>query len=176
MGPLPFGFLRLVGFVRSKFLPAGLHGSEGAAFSNKKFVRLSAVLSLLDAPVGCDPAFFVIGGRFRQMRRYLGRRPGEAHRIYRLLDLACRPGHGPAHLLLESAAEIGFAWDSAEEGWLRPGLIPLRMLSGPFNMSRQPFGMLGKLRWRGFLPLVRVSGAALFRTGRAQSSFFSLPT
>ena len=32
----PFGFLRLVGFVRSKYLPAGLHGSEGAAISGKR--------------------------------------------------------------------------------------------------------------------------------------------
>ena len=35
VGALPFGFLRLVGFVRSKYLPAGLHGSEGAAISGK---------------------------------------------------------------------------------------------------------------------------------------------
>ena len=27
---LLFGFLRLIGFVRAKFLPAGLHGAEGA--------------------------------------------------------------------------------------------------------------------------------------------------
>ena len=33
---LPFGFLRLVGFVRSTFLPAGLHGSEGAMVSQQK--------------------------------------------------------------------------------------------------------------------------------------------
>ena len=31
VGALPFGFLRLVGFVRSKYLPAGLCGPEGAA-------------------------------------------------------------------------------------------------------------------------------------------------
>ena len=32
---LPFGFLRHIGLPRSKYLPAGLHGSEGAAFSSK---------------------------------------------------------------------------------------------------------------------------------------------
>ena len=60
--------------------------------------------------------FFLMWGRFRQMRRYLGDRPGEVQRVYRLLDLAAagRPGHGPVHLLLGSAQEIGFAWDSAE--------------------------------------------------------------
>ena len=30
------------------------------------------------------------------------------------------PGHGPVHLLLDSAAEIGFAWDSGIPGWCRP--------------------------------------------------------
>ena len=50
------------------------------------------------------------------MRRYLGYRPREVHGVYRLLNLAAagRPGHGPVYLLLESAHEIGFAWDSAE--------------------------------------------------------------
>ena len=33
---LPFGFLRLVGFALSKFLPAGLHGCEGAPISSRK--------------------------------------------------------------------------------------------------------------------------------------------
>ena len=37
---------------------------------------------------------------------------------------AGRPGHGPVNLLLESFDELGFAWDSAEVGWLRPGLPP----------------------------------------------------
>ena len=27
-------------------------------------------------------------------------------------------GHGPVHLLLISAAEIGFAWDGREKGWI----------------------------------------------------------
>ena len=48
------------------------------------------------------------------------------------MDLAAsgRPGHGPVHLLLESDLDLGFAWESAEEEWLRPGLPPLSMLSG----------------------------------------------
>ena len=33
VGALPFGFLRLVSFVRNKFLPAGLHGAEGSHIS-----------------------------------------------------------------------------------------------------------------------------------------------
>ena len=78
VGALPLGFLRFVGFVRTKFLPAGLHGSESAAVSGKSvdafrtsIVRACwsqklpmsntrAVLSLLDAPERCEPAFYVI--------------------------------------------------------------------------------------------------------------------
>ena len=65
-----------------------------------------AVLSLVDALDCCDPALYVIWGRFRQMRRFLAYRPNEVPRVDRLLDLAAagRPGHGPVHLLLKSAA------------------------------------------------------------------------
>ena len=139
--------------TRSKYLRAGLHGSEGAVVSGTHLGSLragivggcwpgkltmaspSAVLSLLDAPDGCDPTFYVIWGRFRQMRRYSGYRPGEVHRFFRLLDLAAagQPGHGPVHLLLESALELGFALDSAEGEWLRPGFPPLKMLAGPLQ-------------------------------------------
>ena len=39
------------------------------------------------------------------------------YRIFRMLDLISRgsQGHGPVHLLLHSAAELGFAWDGAEQ-------------------------------------------------------------
>ena len=137
----------------AKYLPAGLHGSEGPLVSIKNLdsfrssivsaCRLRklpmanphAVLSLLDAPDGCDPAYLVIWRRFKQMMRYLGYRPSEIPRIYRLLDFAAAggPGHGPDHLLVESAGELGSAWDSAEEGWLNPGLLPLRMLAGRYQ-------------------------------------------
>ena len=165
VGALPFGFLRLVGIVRSKFLPAGLHGAEGSHISCKNLssfrtgiVRACwpkklpmanphAVLSLLDTPDCCDPELYVIWGRFRQMRRFLAYRPGEVPRVFRLLDLAAagRPGHGPVHLLLQSASLLGFAWDSSEEGWIRPGLPPLRMLAGPY----QHFKSAIFSAWRG---------------------------
>ena len=105
VGGLPYGFLRLVGLIRSNYLPASLDGSEGAAVSGKHLdafrtgiVRACwpgklpmsgphAVLSWLDARDG-DPDFYVIWGRFRQMRRYLGYPPGEVRRVNRLLDLA----------------------------------------------------------------------------------------
>ena len=44
----------------------------------QSFASVGAVLSLLDGPSGCDPAFCVVWFRFRMMRRYLA--------YYRLLD------------------------------------------------------------------------------------------
>ena len=59
----------------------------------------------------------------------------EKPRVFRMLDLISRGarGHGPVHLLLLPAAEIGFAWDGAEEGWIRVSLPPLRMMAGPIQ-------------------------------------------
>ena len=67
------------------------------------------------------------------MRRYLAYCPDEELRIFGMLDLISRgaPGHGP--LLLISAAELGFAWDGGERGWMRPSLLPLRMTTGPIQ-------------------------------------------
>ena len=102
------------------------------------FAHVGAVLSLLDGPVGCDPAFCVVWFRFRQMRRYLAFRPEEIPRVYRLLQAAAEgsSGHGPAHLLLESAAEIGFSWCSLVPGWDRPGLPVLSVVAGPIQHFR----------------------------------------
>ena len=92
-----------------------------------------ALLNLLDGPVGVDPAFHIIWSRFRMMRRYLSYCPEEEPRIFRMLDLISRvaQGHGPVHLLLISAAELGFAWDGDEKGWVRVSLPLLRMMTGP---------------------------------------------
>ena len=72
------------------------------------------------------------------MRRFLAYCPEEEPRIFRMLDLISRgaPGHGPVHLLLISAAELGFAWDGNECGWVRVSLPPLRMMSGPVQLFR----------------------------------------
>ena len=138
----------MLGMVRSKYLPGGLHGCEGAAVSvtalssfrstiaravwSKKLpmTNTPALLSLLDGPWGSDPAFFIIWSRFRQLRRHLAYRPDEEARIFRLLDYASTgsPGHGPIHLLIQSAEELGFFWDSEQAGWIRPRLPPLRMV------------------------------------------------
>ena len=72
--------------------------------SRQPLAHVGAVLSLLDGPVGCDPAFCVVWFRFRLMRRYLAYRPEEVSRVYRLLSVASDgcSGYGPAHLLVES--------------------------------------------------------------------------
>ena len=55
-----------------------------------------------------------------------------------MLDLISRgaQGHGPIHLLLVYAAELGFAWDGDEKGWVRVSLPPLRMMTGPIQHFR----------------------------------------
>ena len=70
------------------------------------------------------------------MRRYLAYCPEEEPRIFRMLDLISRGA-------LISAAEIGFAWDSGEQGWIRVSLPPLRMMTGPIQHFRSAiFGCL----------------------------------
>ena len=123
------------------FIPGALHGIEASFLAEASLRKLrtaivevvwsrrqslantGVVLSLLHGPSGCDPEFCVVWFRFRMLRRYLGYRPGEVFRIYRLLGHAAHgcPGHGPAHLLIECAAEIGFVWSPDVVGWLGEG-------------------------------------------------------
>ena len=85
--------------------------------------------------VGVDPAFHIVWARFRMMGRYLAYCPEEEPRIFRMLDLISReaPGHGPVHLLLTFAVEVGFAWDGDERGWVPTSLPPFRMMTEPIQ-------------------------------------------
>ena len=84
---LPLHFHGRMIVLRNMFIPGALHGIE-ASFLAESSVRklrtafckvswscrqplahVGAVLSLLDGPVGCDPAFCVVWFRFRLMRR-----------------------------------------------------------------------------------------------------------
>ena len=125
---LPLDFAGKLRVLRTKFLPGALHAVEGARISSLLLHRLrsafvsavwskkmplahvGAVLTLLDGPVGCDPGFFVVWSRFRLLRRYLAYRPMEVPRVYALLGLAADgcPGHGPLHLIVESAGVVNF--------------------------------------------------------------------
>ena len=150
---LPLDFHGRLRVVRTMFILGALHGIEASllAISSLRKLRCSilrvvwtlrqplanvgAVLSLLDGPEGCDPAYCVVRFRFRMVRRYLARRPSEVGRIYRLLDLVRKgcTGHGPVHLLLASATDIGFQWDPHVVVWVRPGLPVLSNLAGPIQ-------------------------------------------
>ena len=150
---LPLDFHGRVRIVRSMNLPAALHGIEASLLASESLRRLrsavrrvvwsrrqpcasvGAVLSLLDGPTGCDPAFCVVWFRFRLLRRYLAFWPAEVGRVYRLLAMVHEgcPGHGPVHLLSASAAEIGFQWDLHALAWVRPRLPLLSNLAGPIQ-------------------------------------------
>ena len=156
VGALPLGFQVKLVLVRGEYLPAGLHAAEasyvssssisafGAAIvrsvwsSKMPLANTPALLNLLDGPVGVDPAFHIIWPRFRMMRKYLAYCPEEEPRIFRMLDFISRraQGHGPVHLLLISAAKLGFAWDGDEKGWVRVSLPPLRLMTGPVQHFR----------------------------------------
>ena len=73
-----------------------------------------------------------------------------------MLDLISRraPGQGPVHLLLISAAELGFAWDGNERGWVRPPL--LRMMTRPIQQFF--FSTLDAWRFRVFAKPFYVEG------------------
>ena len=154
VGALPLGFQVKLGLVRGKYLllawllASYVSSSSISAFraaivravwsTKMPLANAPAILNLLDGPVGVDPAFYVVWSRFRMMRRYLAYCPEEEPRIFRMLDLISRgaQGHGPVHLLLISAAEIGFAWDGDEKGWVQVSLPPLRMMAGPIQHFR----------------------------------------
>ena len=95
-------------------------------------------LSLLDGPTGCDPANCIVWFRFRLLRRPLAYRPKEVARVYQMIHSASEgcPCHGPVHLLVESAAEVGFHWGPDVLGWERPGLPVHSNFAGPVQHFR----------------------------------------
>ena len=148
---LPLGYLGKLRILRIMFIPAALHGIEASSLSQGSLFRLRAafvracwsskltlahagsVLGMLDGPEFVDPVACVVWFRFRLMWRYLAYRPFEAARIGRLLELASggAPGHGPVHLLVESASSLGFPW--CLDGFCWPGLPQLPMVEGPYQ-------------------------------------------
>ena len=111
------------------YVPAALHGVEASHLSQSGLFKLRAafvracwsskltlahtgtVLGMLDSPECADPNACIIWFRFRLMREYLAYRPFEAARIGRLLELVSGAtlGHGPVHLLVESASSLDFS-------------------------------------------------------------------
>ena len=127
-GSLPLGFRGTLGLLRSKCIPAALHGVESSHVSDANLNSLrtafvaaawsarmplahpGAVLSLLDGPEGFDPAYFVVWTRFRLLRRYLAYRPSETERIYRMLAAISSgvKGHGPHSSPLDQCCQNWF--------------------------------------------------------------------
>ena len=105
VGALPFGFqfklglarvsicrlvymlLRHLMFLLLPLSPSGLLIVRSVWSCKMRLASTPVILSLLDGPVGVDPAFHVIWARFRMMRWYLACCPEEEPRIYRMLDL-----------------------------------------------------------------------------------------
>ena len=70
------------------------------------------------------------------------------------------PGHGPVHLLVESAASLGFQWCLGWFCWVRPGLPQLPMVEGPYQHFKD--SILGAVRDFNSADLCRRKG---FRGG-----------
>ena len=104
----------------------------------ESLANVGAVLSLLDDPQECDPAYCVVRLRFRMVRRYLVYRPCDVRRVYRFLEKVREwsPGHGPIHLLVASATGIGFQRNPHMPGWVRPGLPGLSTIAGPIQHQK----------------------------------------
>ena len=131
---LPLDLHGRVRVVRSMYLPAALHGIEASLLASDSLRKLrssihrvvwsrrqplasvGAVLSFMDGPAGCDPAYCSVWFRFRLLRKYLALCPKEVGRVYLESVSEGSPGHDPVYLLSTRAAEIGFRWDPVEMG------------------------------------------------------------
>ena len=150
---LPLDYRGKLRILRTMKIPAALHGIEASLLSQSNLLKLRAafvracwsskltlahtgtVLGMLDGPECVDPSACIVWYRFRLLRRYLAYRPLESARIGRLLDLVSNgaPGHGPVHLLVDSAASLGFRWCPDGFCWSRPGLPRMPMVEGPYQ-------------------------------------------
>ena len=196
VGALPLGFQVELSLFRGKHLPFGLNAAEAfhvssssinayravvvrAVWSSKMpLANAPAILNLLNGPVDINPAFYVVWCLFRMMRGYFDCCPEEEPGIFRMLDLVSRgaQGHCPVHLLLIFAAEIGFAWDGDEKGWVRVSLPPLRMMTGPIPHFRLPFWRPGIfMSFPSFLS-GRVFGARNLLILKALYNYLTRPT
>ena len=85
-------------------------------------------------PIRSGPAFKnVVRARFRMIQKYLACRPEAIRRIRVMLDCdadVCTV-HGPIHLLVSGALEVGWTWDAGLHAWSRSSLPELYILDGP---------------------------------------------
>ena len=133
--------------LRSMFIPDALHGIEASFLAEACLRKLraailrvvwsrrqslanpGAVLSLLDGPTGCDPAFCVVRFRFRMLRRFLACRPGEVPSVYRLLEHVADGALVMVPLTCLWKAPLRLGLFSLLIWWVRDGLRVLSILS-----------------------------------------------
>ena len=143
----------MLGMVRSKYLPGGLHGCEGAAVSvtalgsfrsaiaravwSKKLpmTNTPALLSLFGVLIQLSSSFGIVFVssdvilRIVLMMRL-------AFFVYWIMPLLGPRGMGPFIFSFSLLMNLVFFWDSELAGWIRPGLPPLRMMTGPIQHVR----------------------------------------
>ena len=101
---------------------------------------VGAVLSMLDGPSGCGP--FVLCCLVSVSSLVVGilllwpSRVDRALSSFGYWSVRVVVVMGPVHLLVSSAAEIGFRWDPHSLAWHRPGLPLLSNLAGPVQHFR----------------------------------------
>ena len=169
------------------FISAALHGAEASHVSASSLCKLrtafvhavwsgrlslayhGAVLSLLDGPLECDPAYHIELCRFHLMRRFVAYNPGVADlgRVFRLLGevVAGTFGHGPVHLPVQSAGANGLSWDLVPCVSVRPGPPFLCHTASPYPYFKSAIsnawaakvalelGSRAGFRWGPFLDL-----------------------
>ena len=89
---------------------------------------MGAVLSLLDGPRGCDPAFLC-----GQVERFLG------CIVYWMLLLGCALVTGLSIWFLIVPLRLGFGGTLLCSGWKRLGLLVLSNLAGPIQHFREGY-------------------------------------
>ena len=92
------------------------------------------------------------------------------------LDCSRAPGHGPVHLLLISAAEIGFDWDGQQQSWIRAAVPPLRMLAGPIQHFQSFFLRPGSSKFVLSAATGRGFGDGSFGMSEDLCNYLPLPT
>ena len=142
----------MVGFEWSgqRKIPAALHGIEASLLASDFFRKLrSSLLRVVWSRLGF--VCFVVILLFGLLRLVV---------FYRLLTMVSEgsPGHGPIHLLLASAAEIGIGWDPLALAWSRPGSHLLSNLALDAWRNKVAADLCGREGFRGG-PLLDVLGS-----------------
>ena len=179
---LPLDFHGRVRVVRSMYLPAALHGIEASFLASGSLRRLrsairrvvwsrrqplasvGAVLSFLDGPTGCDPAFCAVWFRFRLLRRYL------ALGLRRLVGfIVCLRWFmmvvlGMVLFIFFQQVLLRLAFSGILMPWLGLGLVCLCLVIwlALFSISKLLFLMLGVTKFLLTFVVGRVFGEGLF--------------